>query len=91
MTFQQIQRLDYGRLTYDQFLYTCAKNNRIPVRLLVFDNSKDKRTIIVLSKTLNDSITTRHMTFTKDSADEVLDMFERDFKDIQIEELDEAI
>ena len=91
MTFQQIQRLDYGRLTYDQFLYTCAKNNRTPFRILRFANSHDRTSLIILSKTMNDGVTTRHMTFTTEGADAVIDMFERDFKDIQIEELDEAI
>lgn len=38
---------------------------------------------------MNGGIATRHMTFTKDGADAVLDMFKHDFTDIQLEEVDE--
>lgn len=89
MNYRQIQKLSYEQLTYDQFLYTCAKNNRTPFRILMFDNSNDRTSLIVLSKTMNGGIATRHMTFTKDGADAVLDMFKHDFTDIQLEEVDE--
>ncbi len=91
MTYKQLLKLDYERLTYEQFLYTCAKNNRTPFRILKFDNSYERTTLIILSKTMNGGIATRHMTFTKDGADTVIDMFEHDFADIQTENVDEVI
>ncbi len=89
MTYKQLLKLDYERLTYEQFLYTCAKNNRTPFRILKFDNSYERTTLIILSKTMNGGIATRHMTFTNEGADAVIDMFERDFENIQIEEVQE--
>lgn len=50
MNYRQIQKLSYEQLTYTQFLYTCAKNNRTPFRILMFDNSNDRTSLIVLSK-----------------------------------------
>lgn len=91
MTYNQILKLDYEQLTYDQFIYTCVKNSRKPFRIMQFDCTHDRTTLVILSKTLSDSVTTRNMTFSRNGAKAVTDMFKRDFKSIEIEKLESLV
>lgn len=91
MTYKQIVRLDYVQLQYEQFIYTSVKRCRKPFRIMVFDNTHDRTTLVILSKNVNEIVSTRTMTFTRKEADDVLEMFKRDFEKIEIEKLESLV
>ena len=87
MTLKQIQKLDYPRLVYSQFVCTTVLYKRTPYRCLYYKSESNAVTLIILSRTQTGSTVTRHMKFDSRSAEYVIEKLTGDFN-IMAEKMD---
>ncbi|MBQ6733559.1 MAG: hypothetical protein IJR00_01345 [Lachnospiraceae bacterium] len=90
MTYRQIEKMKYDALCYNQFIMTCALYKRVPFKVVVFESEKDSATVLIFSRTQSETVTTRHMKFSKKNADDIIDRLQDDFTGLQVEYLTET-
>lgn len=88
MTFNQLKKLDYEDVLYNQFIYTAALYGRAPFRCVYFSGDT-QTTLIVFSRTKNGGTITRHLHLSESGAMNIIARLKNDFG-IDSEKIDEA-
>ena len=86
--FSTIRSLSHDEIQYRQFAYTSALYKRTPFKVLVFEAEKGRAVVIVFSKTANGAVTTRHMRFSTENAEQIAELLRDEFPLLEIQYLD---